>query len=68
MKNIDYEKIASGFLTVPQVAMMLGVTRATVYNWMARGRIAYFQVGSRRRIPESSLEAIISEFKKKPSR
>lgn len=51
------------FYTINQVTELLGVHRTTVYDWMNAGRLAYVQVGERRRIPKSALDAFIKEGK-----
>ncbi len=51
------------FYTIKQVTEMLGVHRTTVYDWMNAGRLAFVQVGERRRIPKSALDAFIKEGK-----
>ena len=48
--NINAERSRMG-LTIEELAEKLGVTRKTVYNWMARGNI-----------PPSKLEAMSSLF------
>ena len=47
------------FYTIKQVAEMLGVHRTTLYDWMNSGKLAYVQVGERRRISQSALTAFI---------
>ena len=47
------------FYTIKQVAEMLGVHRTTLYDWMNSGKLAYVQVGERRRISQSALAAFI---------
>lgn len=47
------------YFTVDQVAQMFGVTRVTVYEWMKSGRLAYVQVGGRRRVTQSAIDAFI---------
>jgi excisionase family DNA binding protein len=47
------------FYTLNQVAEMLGVHRTTLYDWMNAGKLAYVQVGERRRIAQSALAAFI---------
>ena len=51
------------FYTVDEVAKMFKVTRTTVYEWMRSGSLAYVQVGGRRRIRGSAIEAFIKEGK-----
>lgn len=38
------------YLTVPEVAQKLKVTRAAVYQWMQSGKLKYVVVGSTRRV------------------
>ena len=45
--------------TVNEVAKQFGVTRTTIYKWMADGSLPYVMVGQRRRIPEWALKAFI---------
>ncbi len=51
------------FYTIDEVAKMFKVTRATVYEWMRSGDLAYVQVGGRRRITQSAINAFIKEGK-----
>ncbi len=48
--NINAERVRMG-LTVEDLAIRLGVTRKTVYNWMAHGKI-----------PQSKLEMMAQMF------
>lgn len=48
--NINAERVRNG-LTMEALASKLGVTRKTVYNWMAHGNI-----------PQSKLEAMSAMF------
>ena len=43
-------------LTIPDVAVQLGVCRATVYNLMYRSGLPYVMLGSARRVHPDSLE------------
>lgn len=47
------------FYTIDQVAQLFSVTRVTVYDWMKTGRLAYVQVGGRRRVTQSAIDAFI---------
>jgi excisionase family DNA binding protein len=47
------------FYTVDEVAKMFKVTRTTVYEWMRSGALAYVQVGGRRRVTQSAINAFI---------
>jgi excisionase family DNA binding protein len=44
------------FLTVPDVAIVLGVCPATVYNLMNRKGLPSLKIGSMRRIDQESLQ------------
>lgn len=48
--NIDAERVRAG-MTLEQFAESLGVTRKTLYNWYAKGRI-----------PQSKLEQMSALF------
>ena len=49
------------FFTVDEVAELFKVTRTTVYEWMRSGELAYVQVGSRRRVTRSAIDAFVKE-------
>ncbi len=51
------------FYTVDEVAKLFKVTRTTVYEWMRTGALAFVQVGGRRRITQSAINAFIKEGK-----
>jgi excisionase family DNA binding protein len=55
--------IEEKFYTIEQVAEMLNVHRTTVYDWMRSGDLAFVQVGGRRRITGSALNAFIKQGK-----
>ena len=57
------ETAVDEFYTIDEVAKMFKVTRATVYEWMRSGDLAYVQVGGRRRITQSAINAFIKEGK-----
>lgn len=44
------------FLNVKQVSMLLGVSRATLYNMVARGQIPLFKIGTRSIFKRQDLE------------
>lgn len=50
--------------TINEVRDLLGVTRTTLYEWMNSGQLKYVVVGSRRRIPQSDLDAFIKVGKR----
>ncbi len=47
-------------LTIPDVAIQLGVCRATVYNLMYHNGLPYIEVGGVRRVHPSSLDRWLS--------
>jgi excisionase family DNA binding protein len=47
--------MADGLVSVPEACGFLSVSRATVYQLMADGRLAYCKVGHCRRIPRRAL-------------
>ncbi len=49
------------FFTVDEVAKLFKVTRTTVYEWMRTGALAYVQVGGRRRVTQTAINAFIRE-------
>jgi excisionase family DNA binding protein len=49
------------FFTIDEVAQMFKVTRTTVYEWMRSGELAYVQVGARRRVTRSAIDAFVKE-------
>ena len=49
------------FLTVPDVAIVLGVCPATVYNLMNRKGLPSLRIGSMRRIEQASLQAWLKQ-------
>jgi excisionase family DNA binding protein len=50
--------IAPVLLRIPEAAEALGVSRATVYNWIAAGAVRSVVIGRSRRIPVSELDRI----------
>jgi excisionase family DNA binding protein len=47
--------IDDGFVTVPQAAAFLSLSRATVYALMDAGELAYAKFGRSRRVPRRAL-------------
>ncbi len=45
-------------LTVNEAGIALGVSRSTIYTLLRTGRLAFFRVGSDRRIPITAIEAL----------
>lgn len=41
-----------------EVAQLLGLSRATIYNLMSRGQLRYTTIGNRRRIHRSEVERL----------
>lgn len=48
-------------LTIPDVAIQLGVCRATVYNLMYRGGLPYVTLGGVRRVHPDSLQGWLKQ-------
>jgi excisionase family DNA binding protein len=48
--------IEEGFVTVPEAAKFLSVSRAKVYAMMDQGELAYCKFGKSRRIPRRALQ------------
>ena len=48
-------------LRATEAAELLGVGRATVYEWMAKGLLPSIRLGRSVRIPEGALHAMIAE-------
>jgi excisionase family DNA binding protein len=49
------------FLKVQEVAMLLSVSRATVYRLVDEGRLERVWVGTSIRVPETSLDGFLRE-------
>ncbi len=49
-------------LTVPEVVARLGVSRAKVYNLMARGELRSVRVGGSRRVHIDDLDRFVAEL------
>jgi excisionase family DNA binding protein len=45
------EVIAEGFATVPEAAVFLNVSRASIYKLMDTGELVYAKFGKSRRLP-----------------
>ena len=48
------ELVSDGLQTVLEVARFLGVSRATVYNYMDAGELPFVKLGRSRRIPKKA--------------
>lgn len=58
-------RVAPKFLTTTEAAKAIGVTRATVHNWIKRGRVRpQLQVGNAVRLWSESDVARLREVKK----
>jgi excisionase family DNA binding protein len=49
------------YLTIPELARMLGVSRITVYNWVKKGVIPATKVGRTYIITDETLNEILGE-------
>ena len=65
---IDPELLKQGFVTVPEAARRLAVSRPTLYRWMDTGLLPWLSVtsGTRgiRRIAVKHLEAFVAQHMK----
>jgi excisionase family DNA binding protein len=59
---VDHERLA---YTLNDACRMLGVGRSTLYAMLARGDIAYSQVGGRKLIPHEELVALLQRNMKR---
>jgi len=50
-----------GYLTVPEVADLLGVSRHCVYSLTYKKEIEFLRIGTRKLIPRTALERFIEE-------
>ena len=50
-------------LTPVEAAARLGVTRATVVQWMRKGIVKAYKMGGRYYIPETALAALLKDVK-----
>jgi excisionase family DNA binding protein len=48
-----------GFVTIPEAAQTLRLSRAKVYQMMDAGELAYAKFGKSRRIPRESLKELV---------
>lgn len=51
--------LSGKILTVAQFAKLMGVSRNTVYRWIAKGEVPTFQLGGKTRISLSAVRAAI---------
>lgn len=54
------EIVAEGNLRVPEAAKLAGVSRSTLYGWMA-GDLPYLKIGKCRRIPAAALKRFLAD-------
>jgi excisionase family DNA binding protein len=53
--------LEGGFVTVPEAAQLLRLSRAKVYSLMDAGDLAYAKFGKARRIPREALETYVRQ-------
>jgi excisionase family DNA binding protein len=46
--------------SIAEAARMCGVSRATLYRLLARGQLSTVKIGSRRLVPERSIETLLA--------
>ena len=51
----------TGYLTIPQVARILGISRIAVYKKVKKGDIQAIRVGRNYAIPEGTLAAVLGK-------
>lgn len=51
------------YLTVPEAAKELHVSRQTVHRWVAAGKLRAVRVGGVLRVPRSALSQVAGEYK-----
>jgi len=56
VENGTADRPSRGCATIPQACAFLSLSRATIYNLMDRGELAYAKMGTARRIPWKVLE------------
>jgi excisionase family DNA binding protein len=49
------------YMTVPEVAETLGVSRHTVYRWIRQKHLSAYRLGHEMRISESALKEFLEE-------
>jgi putative molybdopterin biosynthesis protein len=49
------------YVTVPEVAEMLKMSRATIYKWIRQGYLPAYRLGHEMRIKESDLQEFMEE-------
>jgi excisionase family DNA binding protein len=57
---VTRDVVAEGFAKLPEAQQFLGVCRATLYQLMDSGELAYAKFGKCRRIPWQALRAYAS--------
>jgi len=46
-------------MTVPEVAKLLGISKQSAYNAVARGEIAVLRIGKRFLVPRAAMERVL---------
>lgn len=60
MTEDDWATPPERYLTVPEVAELLRVSKMTIYRLTERGEIRAVNVGRNRRIPKAALDAYLA--------
>jgi len=50
-----------GYMTVPEVAHLLGCVHSTVYRWLNKGKVREIRVGAQRYVERKSLQAFLGD-------
>jgi excisionase family DNA binding protein len=57
--DVQSKESVDRLVKLQEAMMLLSVSRATLYNLMDSGRLAYVKIGKSRRIPLSALQNLI---------
>ncbi len=60
-KSNPIQERKEAYVTLTEAAEHLRVSSRTVYRWLKKGRLKFFQVGKSTRIPLSELDRFIAE-------
>jgi excisionase family DNA binding protein len=61
-------KVDERYLTLPEVAERLKVSRRTIYRWIESGDLNAYQFGREYRITESALKEFLEAHRARPKR
>ena len=58
------DKQESEFMTVKELAEMLGITVMTVYRWLKAGKLPHYNFGKTKRFRRAEVEAFLKSRKR----